>query len=148
MVCWFLSDTRQSTWIFDLDSSGPGGRRFKSSLPDQFKTKPLARDSYRGEILSQGVNQREHFRAFFSFATFFPLILASPQGLCFSKISKCLSGWGLYFFHNSRRRSFLSRHSLQLCPQSSVRVLPLSSRTWLCATKSACFRGPQESARN
>jgi hypothetical protein len=41
-----------------------------------------------------------------------------------------------------------SRRSLQLCPRSSVRVMPLSSRTWLCATKSACFRGPQENARN
>ena len=30
-----LSDTRQSTWSFHFHSSGPGGRRFKSSLPDQ-----------------------------------------------------------------------------------------------------------------
>src|SRR6516225_3336922 len=80
---------------------------------------------------------------------------ASPGGrsqkdqlLCLAKISKCLSGWGLYFLHNSCRCSLLSRHSSQLCPQSSVRVLPLSSRTWLSATKSACCRGPQESARN
>jgi hypothetical protein len=30
--------------------------------------------------------------------------------LCRSKISKCLTGWGLYFFYNSRRCSFLSGH--------------------------------------
>ena len=40
----------------------------------------------------------------------------------------------------SSRCSFLSRHSSPLCPRSSVRVPPLSWRTWLCATKSACFR--------
>ena len=40
--------------------------------------------------------------------------------LWLSIISKCLSGWGLYFFHNSRRCSFLSRHSSQLCPRSAV----------------------------
>jgi hypothetical protein len=65
-----------------------------------------------------------------------------------SKTSKSLSGWGLYYLYNSHRCSCVSQHSSQLCPRSSVRVLPWSSRTWLCATKSACFRGPQENARN
>jgi hypothetical protein len=37
--------------------SGPGGRRFKSSLPDQFRTEPLTRDSLLWGILSQGVSQ-------------------------------------------------------------------------------------------
>ncbi len=69
-------------------------------------------------------------------------------GLCLSKISKCLSGWGLFFFYNSRRCSFLSRHSSQLCLRSSVRVLPSGSKTWLCATKSACFSDLRENARN
>ena len=36
MVRWLLSDTKWSTWNFDFLGSGPGGRRFKSSLPDQF----------------------------------------------------------------------------------------------------------------
>jgi len=35
MVCLTLSDTMQSTYIFGFHSSGPGGRRFESSLPDQ-----------------------------------------------------------------------------------------------------------------
>ncbi len=43
--------------------------------------------------------------------------------LCLSKISKCLSGRELYFCHNSRRCSFLSRHSSPHCLRSSVRVL-------------------------
>ena len=47
--------------------------------------------------------------------------------LCLSKISKCLSGRGLYFLHNSRRCSFLSRYSSELCPRSSVRVPSSSS---------------------
>ena len=34
--------------------SAPGGRRFKSSLPDQFKTKPLTRVSLLCELLRQG----------------------------------------------------------------------------------------------
>jgi len=46
--------------------------------------------------------------------------------LCRSKISKSLSGWELYFFHNSYRCSFLSQHSSQLCLRSPVRVLPPS----------------------
>ena len=37
---------------------------------------------------------------------------------------------------------------LHLCPQCSVRVLPLGWRTSPCATKSECCKGPQESARN
>ena len=34
MVFPSLSDTKQSIWSFEVQSSGPGGRRFKSSLPD------------------------------------------------------------------------------------------------------------------
>ena len=48
--------------------SGPGGRRFKSSLPDHFKTKPLTRDSLQGWILSQGVNSAQGLRRPFSAA--------------------------------------------------------------------------------
>src|SRR6267154_4881170 len=48
----------------------------------------------------------------------------AQMGAYFPKVSKCLSGVGLYFFHNARRCPFLSRHSSQLCPRSSVRVLP------------------------
>jgi hypothetical protein len=33
LACWSLSDARQSTWSLYFHSSGPGGRRFKSSLP-------------------------------------------------------------------------------------------------------------------
>ena len=33
MVFRPLSDTKQSIWSFEVQSSGPGGRRFKSSLP-------------------------------------------------------------------------------------------------------------------
>jgi len=59
------------------------------------------------------------------------------------KISKCLSGIGLYFFHNVADAYFFT--TLLATLSSIFRcVLPLSSRTWLCATKSACFRGPQE----
>jgi hypothetical protein len=36
--------------------------------------------------------------------------LRQSSQLCLSKISKCLSGWGLFLFHNSCRCSFLSRH--------------------------------------
>jgi hypothetical protein len=43
---------------------------------------------------------------------------------------------------------FLSRHFLQLCPRYSARVLPCCWKTWLSATKSACFSGPRENARN
>jgi hypothetical protein len=70
--------------------------------------------------------------------------------LCLSKISKCLSHGGYIsfnFLHNSRRCSFLSRQSSQLCLRSSVRALLSGSRTWLCASKSVCFRGPPEIAR-
>ncbi len=68
--------------------------------------------------------------------------------LCLSKISKCLSGRELYFCHNSRRCSFLSRQSSPHCLPSSVRVLRSNLITWRCAIKSACFSGRQESARN
>jgi len=68
--------------------------------------------------------------------------------LCFSKTSKHLSGWGLYSFPSSRRCLFLSRHFSQICHQSSIRALRSSSRTWLCATKSACFSGPRENDQN
>src|SRR5437588_1440065 len=67
--------------------------------------------------------------------------------LCLSKISKCLSAWELVFLHNSRRCSFFSRHSSQLCGRSSGRVLPSGSRTWLYAIKSACSTGLLESAQ-
>src|SRR5258707_2299317 len=66
--------------------------------------------------------------------------------LCLSKISKCLSAWELVFLHNSRRCSFFSRYSSHLWPRSSGRVLPSGSRTSLCAIKSACSTGLQESA--
>src|SRR5437016_9926477 len=68
--------------------------------------------------------------------------------VCLSKISKCLSAWELVFLHNSRRCSFFSLHSSQLCGRSSGRVLPSGSRTWLYAIKSACSTGLQESAQN
>src|SRR5216684_193141 len=76
-----------------------------------------------------------------------PDVGVSHGTLCLSKTSKCLSGRELYFFYNSLPRcSFLSRRSSPLCPRSSVRALPSSWRTWLCATKSACFSGPRENA--
>jgi hypothetical protein len=68
--------------------------------------------------------------------------------LWLSIISKCLSGWGLYFFHNSRRCSFLSRRSWQICLRSFIRALRSSWRIWLCATKSACFSDPRENDQN
>jgi hypothetical protein len=42
---------------------GAGGRRFKSSRPDQFYFLPLTRIRSRREILKQGVNYRKDFYA-------------------------------------------------------------------------------------
>src|SRR5712691_557438 len=67
--------------------------------------------------------------------------------LSLSKISKCLSGWG-YVSFIILADAYFSRHSSQLCLRSSVRVLPSGSRTWLCATKSACFSDLRENAQN
>jgi len=69
--------------------------------------------------------------------------LKADSRLWLSIISKCLSGWGLYFFHNSRRCSFLSRRSWQICLRSFIRALRSRWRIWLCATKSACFSDPR-----
>src|SRR6202521_234883 len=71
-----------------------------------------------------------------------------PFALFLSKTSKHLSVWGLFLFHNSRPCSFLSRHSSQICLRSSIRALRSSWRTWLCATKSACFSDPRENDPN
>ena len=68
---------------------------------------------------------------------------------CLSKTPMSLKGGELYLFRNSLFRcSFFLRHSFLLCPRSSVPAPPFSWRPWLCATKSACCRGPQEGAPN
>jgi hypothetical protein len=46
---------------------------------------------------------------------------------------------GLILLPSSRWCLFLSRHFSQLCLQSSFRALRSSWRTWLCASKLACF---------
>ncbi len=69
--------------------------------------------------------------------------------LCLSKSSKYLRGGELYFLHNFLLRClFPSRYCSPLCFRCSVRARRFSWRTWLCATKSACFSGRRESARN
>ena len=75
----------------------------------------------------------------------FPVLTSN---LRVSKISKCLNRCGLCFFYNSCRCSFSDLIPRNFVLAFSFRVLPLSSRTRLLSTKSACFGGPQENARN
>jgi hypothetical protein len=54
MVRWLLSNAKCSIWNFDFLGSGPGGRRFKSSLPDHLVENELvARYEYWGEPLAE-----------------------------------------------------------------------------------------------
>jgi hypothetical protein len=56
--------------------------------------------------------------------------------VCLSKISKCLSGRGLFLLHNSRGCSFLSRHCSQICLRSSIRALRSSWSTFIAKVNS------------
>src|SRR5215469_15461791 len=69
--------------------------------------------------------------------------------LCLLKIRKDLSRHELYFFPNSLLRCSLpcSHYSLP-CVRSFVRALTSSSRSWLCAIKSACSNARRKSARD
>src|SRR5215469_17284534 len=74
--------------------------------------------------------------------------LSAPKIIAPPKISKCQSAFGLSFLRNSCRCLLFSLQCWRLWPRFYVRVLPWRSRSSLCATKSACFRGPPQNAQN
>src|ERR1700687_2801151 len=71
---------------------------------------------------------RLRFAPFVPFRSFqlFSTRSGTIGGLCLSKISKCLSGWRLFLFHNSRRCA--DAHFFRDTSRNSILDLPFACR--------------------
>ena len=127
-----------------ISSLIPGYASYRAIAEEKIahKTKILP---YACALLTQGDCQHPAFVVDKDNDGNFVLFLPDIPDCASRKPQNVLRGRELYFLI-LLRCPFLSRCSSPPCPRLSVRARPFSWRTWLCATKSACFSVPREDA--